>query len=405
MEFLLSCFYLVSFCVWILCSRVPKLRLALVDKINIRRAKEKKADSLCQMIEYNVKKSYTALLEADDSDQSGFAPPRITRALISILIAIQNLIALGHASRADEPIRGVVLCSGKLALTNLLPLFLFGSHEIILVKVLRHSRQQVLWAHSLFAWIVLLETVIHVGLSLFLTSGLSWIMGFMASRTSVALCVSLYLAIRMQTRVRRTFHGIVGIISILGGMIHLLQSTASLLLGLGIIGLGATGIHGLWRPGSIENATPKGNARRYVELKVRVPDSKHDFYIKSRGTFYRVAWVTGQDSSQYEATVLLPPSAIEDRPVSRTTREEVRVTCDGLLRAPLSPYTYLAKDLDIIATESGIFEGYSCFKWRQRLLEPKNSPYFKINILRRIHREENSTEKAKNSVTILLERL
>jgi hypothetical protein len=173
MEFLLSCFYLVSFCVWILCSRVPKLRLALVDKINIRRAEETKADSLCQMIEYNVKKSYTALLEADDSDQSGFAPPRITRALISILIAIQNLIVLGHASRADEPIRGVVLCSGKLALTNLFPLFLFGSHEIILVKVLRHSRQQVLWAHGLFVWIALLETVIHVGLSLFLTSGLS----------------------------------------------------------------------------------------------------------------------------------------------------------------------------------------------------------------------------------------
>jgi hypothetical protein len=185
----------------------------------------------------------------------------------------------------------------------------------------------------------------------------------------------------MQTRVRRTFHGIVGIISILSGMIHLLQSTASLLLGLSIIGLGATGIHGLWRPGSIENATPKGNARRYVELKVRVPDSKHDFYIKSRGTFYRVAWVTGQDSSQYEATILLPPSAIEERPGSRTTREEVRVTCDGLLRAPLSPYTYLAKDLDIIATESGIFEGYSCFKWRQRLLEPKNSPCFKSRLI------------------------
>jgi hypothetical protein len=125
------------------------------------------------MIEYNLKKSHTALLEADDEDQSGFAPPRITRALISILIAIQNLIALGYASRADEPIREVVLCSGKLALANLFPLFLFGSHEIILVKVLRHSRQQVLWAHNLFAWIVLLESVIHVGLSLFLTSGLS----------------------------------------------------------------------------------------------------------------------------------------------------------------------------------------------------------------------------------------
>ncbi|SCN99778.1 uncharacterized protein FFB20_10995 [Fusarium fujikuroi] len=197
---------------------------------------------------------------------------------------------------------------------------------------------------------------------------------------SVALCVSLYLGIRVQARVRRTFHGVVGIIGILGGMVHLLQSTASLLLGLSIIVIGATGIHGLWRPSSIENAALKRNGKQYVELKVRVPDSKHNFYIKSRGTIYRVAWATGQDNSQHEATILLPLSAIEDGPGSRTIRDKVRVTCDGLFRAPLSPYTYLAKDLDIISADSGIFEGYSCFKWRQRLLEPKDSLYFKSRL-------------------------
>jgi hypothetical protein len=185
----------------------------------------------------------------------------------------------------------------------------------------------------------------------------------------------------METRVRRTFHGVVGIVGILSGTIHLLQSTACLLLGLGIIGIGATGIHGLWRPGSTENASLKGNAKQYVELKVRVPDNKHDFYIKSCGTFYRAAWVTGQDSSQCEATVLLPPSVIEGSSERGTTREEVKVTCNGLFRAPLPPYTYLAKELDIIATGSGIFEGYSCFRWRQRLLESKDNTCFKTRLI------------------------
>jgi hypothetical protein len=154
-----------------------------------------------------------------------------------------------------------------------------------------------------------------------------------------------------------------------------------LLLGLGIIGIGATGIHGLWRPGSIENASLKGNAKQYVELKVRVPDNKHDFYIKSCGTFYRAAWVTGQDSSQCEATVLLPPSVIEGSSNRGTTREEVKVACDGPFRAPLPPYTYLAKKLDIIATGSGIFEGYSCFRWRQRLLEAKDETSFATRLI------------------------
>ncbi|EXL64840.1 hypothetical protein FOPG_18915 [Fusarium oxysporum f. sp. conglutinans race 2 54008] len=272
----------------------------------------------------------------------------------------------------EKSIRGVSIGSGKLALANLLPLFLFGSHEIILVKVLRHSKQQVLWAHSLFAWIAWYEIEVHVATSLFLVSGLaSWnsligcIMGFL---TSLALVGSLVRSFNMTTRVHRTFHGVIAIIGILGGTIHLLQSISCLLLVLVTIVIGATGIHGLWRPYSKENAIFAASIndllgkKEAVALKVRVPDSKHEFYIETSGTFYRAAYVTARDSGGCEATVLLPRSTINNDPLQY----------HGPFRAPLSPYIYLNAKLDIITTGSGIIEGFSCFRWRQRVAESEN---------------------------------
>ncbi|ENH67748.1 hypothetical protein FOC1_g10000298 [Fusarium oxysporum f. sp. cubense race 1] len=111
----------------------------------------------------------------DDHDLTGFAPPHKTRAIISIVVAAENILLLLYAFMNEKSIRGVSIGSGKLALANLFPLFLFGSHEIILVKVLRHSQQQVLWAHTLFAWIAWYEMEVHVATSLFLVSGLNFV--------------------------------------------------------------------------------------------------------------------------------------------------------------------------------------------------------------------------------------
>jgi hypothetical protein len=175
------------------------------------------------------------------------------------------------------------------------------------------------------------------------------------------------------TRVSRTFHGIVGIVGIVGIIIHLFRSTACLLLGLGIMAIGASGIHSLWRPGYIENAKLDLSRNRYddeqmVQFQLRVPDNKHDFYIKSCGTFYRAAWVTGKDS-QHEATMLIPRSAGQDG--SSRGGATVRVPYDGPFRSPFSSYRKLAQPLDIIASGSGMYEAYSCFMKRQDFLEPK----------------------------------
>ncbi|EGU76995.1 hypothetical protein FOXB_12494, partial [Fusarium oxysporum f. sp. conglutinans Fo5176] len=238
-------------------TRFPGLRQKLTDRIAGPKRKEKKSDIV------------------DDHDLTGFAPPHKTRAIISIVVAAENILLLLYAFMDETSIRGVSIGAGKLALANLFPLFLFGSHEIILVKVLRHSKQQVLWAHSLFAWIAWYEMEVHVTTSLFLVSGLSCIMGFLIS---LALVGSLVRSFNMTTRLHRTFHGVIAIIGILGGTIHLLQSISCLLLVLATVCFGVTGIHSLWRPYSMPNAIlavdidDSFERKEAVELKFRVPD-------------------------------------------------------------------------------------------------------------------------------------
>lgn len=157
MDLILVCLFvfLADLCFWIPLSRLPGLRQKLTDRIAGPKKKEKKSDIV------------------NDHDLTGFAPPHKTRAIISIVVAAENVLLLLYAFMSEKSIRGVSIGSGKLALANLFPLFLFGSHEIILVKLLRHSQQQVLWAHSLFAWIAWYEMEVHVATSLFLVSGLS----------------------------------------------------------------------------------------------------------------------------------------------------------------------------------------------------------------------------------------
>ncbi|EXL64986.1 hypothetical protein FOPG_18770 [Fusarium oxysporum f. sp. conglutinans race 2 54008] len=365
MDLILVCLFvfLADLCFWIPLSRLPGLRQKLTDRIAGPKRKEKKSDIV------------------DDHDLTGFAPPHKTRAIISIVVAAENILLLLYAFMSEKSIRGVSIGSGKLALANLFPLFLFGSHEIILVKVLRHSKQQVLWAHSLFAWIAWYEMEVHVATSLFLVSGMtSWnsligcIMGFL---TSLALVGSLVRSFNMTERVHRTFHGVIAIIGILGGTIHLLQSISCLLLVLATVCLGVTGIHSLWRPYSMPNAIlavgidDSLDMKEAVELKFRVPDSKHDFYIETSGTFYRAVYVAARDSGGCEATVLLPLSTLKSR------KNHGSLQYHGPFRAPLSPYIYLSAKLDIITTGSGIIEGFSCFRWRQRVAESENkTPVF-----------------------------
>lgn len=192
------------------------------------------------------------------------------------------------------------------------------------------------------------------------------------SQTSLALVGSLVRSFNMTTRLHRTFHGVIAIIGILGGTIHLLQSISCLLLVLATVCFGVTGIHSLWRPYSMPNAIlavgidDSLDMKEAVELKFRVPDSKHDFYIETSGTFYRAAYVAARDSGGCEATVLLPRSTLKSR------KNHGSLQYHGPFRAPLSPYVYLSAKLDIITTGSGIIEGFSCFRWRQRVAESEN---------------------------------
>jgi hypothetical protein len=164
MDFLLSWLVvlIVEIGIWILLSRVPRLRPKIVDRISARK------------LPHTLKRFYKTSLETDCQDRTGFVPPRITRAIIKCFIIAQDGAAISiQASKADKPMNGISISSGKLALANIFLLFLFGSHEIIMVKVLHHSKPQVLWVHNLLAWMVVFETLIHVNTSLPLTSSIS----------------------------------------------------------------------------------------------------------------------------------------------------------------------------------------------------------------------------------------
>lgn len=111
-----------------------------------------------------------ALLESDDRDYSGFTPPRVTRVLISSFITIQNLIAICTSSNSSTRIESMSHRAGQLCILNMLPLMLSVAPDILLVHILKQGRQQTLWIHVFYGWLVWYEALLHILLSLFAMS-------------------------------------------------------------------------------------------------------------------------------------------------------------------------------------------------------------------------------------------
>ena len=116
---------------------------------------------------------YYSLLISDDNNYSGFVPPRVTRLLISSVITVQNLIAIFHAARGNNSTYNISIRTGQLIIINMFPFLLSVAPDTVLVHLLRHSQQQVLWVHVFYGWLIWYEIVLHVAISLFATSRLS----------------------------------------------------------------------------------------------------------------------------------------------------------------------------------------------------------------------------------------
>lgn len=158
--------------------------------------------SWIEQCKQSIRSHHAALLESDNINYSGFAPPRVTRLLISTVIIIENLVAILQANKDELPLKSISYRAGQLSLLNMLPLLISVAPDVLLVHTLRHSRQQTLWLHELYAWLIWYEVVLHVWLSLFTTSQIS--MRFPARQTmfDTEMCEIRYLG-RHDTDIHR----------------------------------------------------------------------------------------------------------------------------------------------------------------------------------------------------------
>ncbi|KNA96031.1 hypothetical protein FOXG_18079 [Fusarium oxysporum f. sp. lycopersici 4287] len=162
-------------------------------------------------------------------------------------------------------------------------------------------------------------------------------------------------------------------------MVHCIGFNISALLGMVLVVLG------LWLLAANLKAKPRGtvnpqaclqsrNSPKVISrpiryngwLKIRriVANNYPNVYFKVNGRPVRVAWtepIYGTDGT-CNAVLLVP---------AESKMETIDV--QGPYNMPMSPYVHGPAQLDIIATDSGILEAYSCFRWRQRVLTPKTS--------------------------------
>jgi hypothetical protein len=106
---------------------------------------------------------------------------------------------------------------------------------------------------------------------------------------------------------------------------------------------------------------------KYRLLKLRAYPAKNegeDYYFKVNGVPVRIAWVERDSSGQYKAALII------NETITGKERFEVSdLYIEGPRVIPPSPYIFGSLYLNILATDSGILEAYSCLRWRQSITD------------------------------------
>ncbi|KAL6355054.1 hypothetical protein LRP88_11572 [Fusarium phalaenopsidis] len=266
----------------------------------------------------------------------------------------------------------------------MLPLVLSVAPDTILVHLLQHSRQQVLWLHTFYGWLIWYEAVLHVATSLFATSQLaSWtdfaliFMGFLACLGFCSVVVSTVSPKPKLTSTPRQ-HCVVGLVSFALGILHSISVNLLTSLGLIILALGLWAAVARRRSGPLQHIQPQHclqkrlskmeipgmkNVFGWLRFGIEVPNHHASLYFRVNGSPVRAAWTERSRDSRHacKAIFVVPPDDMKT------------LACEGPFITPLTPYAYGPDQLDIIATDSGIIEGYSCLRWRCRILNPLRS--------------------------------
>ncbi|KAL7940101.1 hypothetical protein V8C42DRAFT_338586 [Trichoderma barbatum] len=84
-----------------------------------------------------------------------------------------------------------------------------------------------------------------------------------------------------------------------------------------------------------------------------------DYYFEVNGVPVRTAWVERETHGKHTAALIMEKSTI-----SQLSKESPDLQVKGPFIIPPSPYTFSPLYLDLIATDSGMLEAYSCLRWR-----------------------------------------
>ncbi|KAH7133012.1 hypothetical protein EDB81DRAFT_128380 [Dactylonectria macrodidyma] len=186
MAFLLWWFFVsaLDLTAWVACRRICLLRRR-IDAISLRRPSDEYSRSSFPFSVLNrLKKHYAKLLSYDDTNVSGFTPPRVTRSIIATLILMQNLIAILIAAMpSDRSLDRICTRAGELALGNLILLIMLMFSGWALNRLVRQSEAQLLWIHAFFGWLVWYEALLHSVASMSQVSHVgAWFFGHFARR-------------------------------------------------------------------------------------------------------------------------------------------------------------------------------------------------------------------------------
>ncbi|KFA71029.1 hypothetical protein S40288_11794, partial [Stachybotrys chartarum IBT 40288] len=224
------------------------------------------------------------------------------------------------------------------------------------MKAVLQSKPQVKWAHTLFAWIVWYEIVLHLATSLFVSSGFaSWSalmvpgFGFLAC---LLLCIPIFVPGDFTRQGHRIFHLAIGGSSIAVCTAHTLDSSSATFVGIGSL---VAALCGIWVVRKQPVKTEVEFGARYDLFRIDVPAASYDFCCKFQDGFRRAAWVeriTRDGKPYYQAVVLVPSNKTE----GKTEEEKKSMECKRLYRVPLSPYTRAPRDLNIIAADDAMIE-------------------------------------------------
>ena len=148
---------LANLVVWVLAARLALVRYHIDRHIYIPQCESSKYETtLCR----TYKKFVSSLLEEDNTNVGGFAPPRALRTLLVAIFAIQNILGLVTIDQAS-PLQELLRRSGQMACVNLVPLVILGFPAAGLEVLVRQTSPQTAWAHHAYGWIVWYEALLH----------------------------------------------------------------------------------------------------------------------------------------------------------------------------------------------------------------------------------------------------